>query len=301
MFRRLRRTLPPTLDSDRLARVLQRLADGSDDDPFICWSLRQALPEPWRAATPTTPIAAWLEANVPRLHTGRAGDAQVLYAHIGADPERVPAWCVRAGIADQGELCVYMEDFDAALLNAPPAAPDHAASFDGTLGETRVDVEIDPMPGGHAYRVTVRAASGTLLATGARFQPIALTEPDQLRRLYYRGDADGLFLGRRDGGWVVARTPDGLDDARPAAAPDPLVEAGALLSYLVAQEVLERAYEPPLGLLWEVEIAIAGPREPAAAARALEDVLLEDDAVEELFADPEQLAAAIVTIAPAPV
>jgi hypothetical protein len=232
------------------------------------------------------------------LHEGRAGDARVRRAIVGADLAQAPAWCVRAQLDDGTTVRAQLVDFRAAALLAPPTSDDDVESFDARLGEqVDADVQIAPLPGGWAYRLSIDAADGQpLLRAGASFEPIVLPDPSHVRRLYYGADADGLFLGRRDGRWIVDTTSDALADPRPIARPDPRPEAAALLQALVTDDLLALRADPDRDLLWSIEVAIFGPPSVAQAATALEELLLDHDAVDELFADTEQLENRIATI-----
>ena len=126
------------------------------------------------------------------------------------------------------------------------------------------------------------------------FEPIQLSGPDDLRRLYYAGaDADGLFIGQRNGRWVVDLSPSTLWDALPTSRPFPLPVVADHLAAMVSADQLA-LHSCPNDLVWKVEDLIFGRIESdSKTARRLENLLLSHDAVDDLFVGTGELRAMI--------
>lgn len=281
-------------DKDTLLAVLARLQEDAPADVFVAWSLRQALPQAWRGLKPSPPFDRWLRDHVVLLCEGTptAGVQRVI---ITADLDRAPSWGVRIERRSGRPQWIRLEEFEPGIL-AEGAVPDQDDSWDGMRGETTVDVKITPH-NGMSFTVTIHDDDGeTLLHADALFDPIVVSDPDDVRRLYYDANADGLFLGQRDGRWVVDSGPKNLEGVRPLSAPKPLPHFRERLLQMVADEWLA-LHACTEDLCWAVEVAVLGSdQSEGVIAQVLEDLLLEHDAVDDLFADTEQLRAAVVEL-----
>ena len=302
VWRGLRRWVAPYPSRAALTRMVERLAT-MGDDPFLERALRAELPGEWgQGPRPTRPADAWIRARVPALHEGRLGERTVTSAVITADVDRNPPWSVVAELEGGGQARVAIACFDPATLVALPSeANDEVELYDGVLtrhgtgddGEPEsVIVEVDPWPGGFAHRVTVTSRQGgaARLRTGAQWEPVRLSDPDQARALAYGAESwPTLYLGRVDGALAIGPFADELEGATLVPRPAPLPAIAELLDGLVADEQLELARPADDELRWAVEVAIHTASSAEAAAAALETLLLDHEAVDELYADPDEL------------
>lgn len=292
VVRLLKRHAASPIGLPSLERILRRLGPEPERDPFLRAALRASVPGPWADLVPTLPIDAWIRANVPCLYGGTSDGETVEWAVLTADLSDAPAWCVRAGLANDAERCFRFAGFRSDALSSTPSDGEDGF-FEGRDDEGDYELTLKPVAG-IALGVRVESMDrGVLMRTGALWKRVELASPDELRRLYYDGDADGLFLGRSGDGWVVDLRPDGLDDARPTSRPSPRPEARALVEALVEQEHLAFRGEVDDELAWAVEVAAWGPASIDRAAEELEKALVEHASVDELFAGGEELAEAI--------
>jgi hypothetical protein len=292
VVRLLKRYAASPVRRPSLERILRRLGPEPERDAFLRAALRASLPAEWANLVPTLPIDAWIRANVPGLHGGTSEDEKVEWAEVTADPSDSPAWCVRVGLASGAERCFRFDGFRSGALSSTPSEGEDGF-FEGRDDEGDYELTVKPIAG-FALGVQIESmARGVLLCTGALWKRVELASPDELRRLYYDGDADGLFVGRSGDGWVVDLTPDDLEGARPASRPSPRPEARALLEALVEQDQLALHGEVDADLEWAAEVAAWGPSSIDRAAEKLEEALVEHASVDELFAGAEELAEAI--------
>lgn len=309
VLRALCRNSPELRSLRSLRNVLVRIVDGRDADPFVRWLLQEVLPAGWRNLTPTHPIDPWIAARVPALHHGEARADTVTRATLGAVlPSRVRSsagsigarygWCIQIELASGQTLLARIVEFWAAAMHCEPMPEDAPVDAREPLAELDgQEIELALVPLGCGLIAVTATKNGVeIVRTAAQFEPIQLDSPDDLRWLYYGSNADGLYLGRRDGAWVVDLTAEDLADARPTAMPAPLPAVRSMLDALVVDGALEMQGEIDDNLLYQAELAVFGHPEEETAARLLGEVLENHPNVGELFADDERLEAAVAFV-----
>lgn len=293
----------PTIDRSlsQLQSIATRILADTEQDPFVAWCLREALPVPWRTLDIQAPVETWVrdhltlvyehddEPDLPTIGLERLT--------LGADPTQTPAWHLKVARTQGPEQRIALHRLSGAQL-LPGYRFDGEDSWDGTDGEKTFDVGIVSRTHGFVFSIRVTDANEQpILRGGAVFEPIELSDPDDLRRLYYAGaDADGLFIGRRDGRWVVDLSPSTLEGARPTSKPSPMPMVADHLASMVSADQLA-LHSCPNDLVWKVEDLIFGRSEPESkTARRLENLLLSHDAVDDLFVDTDELSSMIVAL-----
>lgn len=288
----LHRIPPPVLSRSGLLAVLKRLE--SCDEPYLERALRYALPVPIRNERFEPPHDRALRLAYTRVHPETrlrlAAGGTPSHLELRADLRRWPAW----------ELTVQQED--ETLLRLPL---DPALHLSDTLPSAparkwkvhdRAGVRAVIFPLSYGVIVDAKAPDGAFdLFACATVNPPVVAALDaseehavQRAQRYAALRPDDVWLGRTEVAWVVTNEPELVGDARQVSRVDD-PEADALLKELL--DLIET--DEPARLTRALAVAAFLPEDPTDAARAVEALLLQHDAVEELYGDLETIRARI--------